>query len=217
MKTSTITLILITVTYFLTLPVTAQERTRRNPTTESDVEVKVWAAQVGYVPEDAWKVSQATVRLLFSRIGVRVRFITEPSEADPDVIGLLVWARAPHGLLQSVMGSAWQGGQRGRHANVFYDRVLVFSEDPRPHETGILLGYAIAHELAHVLCTEPGHSPIGVMKARWSHKDVVLMLQGVVKFTRAERKQIYEGMEERRLVLADQAAASLSSTGLRGR
>jgi len=177
----------------------AKDLLRRIPTAEGDVEVKVRVAQVGRVPEEVQQIAQTTVLLLYSRIGVTVRFTNEPSEMDTEAIALQVWERAPGGIGPYVMGSAWIGGRRGRRANAFYDRLEVFAGGSGPRDTGILLGYVMAHELGHVLRAEPGHSPSGVMKACWGQRDVPWMLHEAVSFSRADAKRIIDVIEERRL------------------
>lgn len=198
MRTNAFILSFMAAACFLAAPVPAKHLPPRIPATESDVEVNVRMAQVGRVPEEIQKVAQTTVRMLYSRIGVTVRFTNEPPPMDTDAIALQVWERAPGGTGLYVMGSAWLGGRRGRQANAFYNRLEQFAGRSNPRETGVLLGYVMAHELGHVLRAEPGHSPDGVMKACWAQKDVPSMLQGFVTFSSADAKRIFDVMEERR-------------------
>jgi hypothetical protein len=197
MKTNTFILSFMAAACFLAAPVPAKNL-RRIQTAESDVEVKVRVEQVGRVPEEVQRIAQTTVRLLYSRIGVTVRFTNEPPQLDTEAIALQVWERAPGGTEPYVMGSAWIGGRRGGQANAFYDRLQEFAGRSDRQDTGILLGYVMAHELGHVLRAEPGHSPTGVMKACWSQRDVPWMLQAVVGFSRADLKRIFDVIAERR-------------------
>jgi hypothetical protein len=189
MKTSAFILSFVVAACLLASPVPAKSLPRIQPA-ESGVEVKVCVAQVGRVPQEVQKVAEATVRLLFFQIGVTVRFTSEPPQTDSEAIALRVWERAPGSLPAHALGSAWLGGRGGRQANAFYDRLTEFSGNSDPREYGVLLGYAIAHELGHVLLAEPGHSPTGVMKTCWSQRDAISMLQGVVRFSRADAARI---------------------------
>lgn len=47
---------------------------------------------------------------------------------------------------------------------------------------GALLGYAVAHEIGHVLLSTGGHENFGVMKARWGFFDESLMAIGHLRF-----------------------------------
>ena len=166
---------------------------------KTDIEVTVCVAQVGLVSAEVQKTAQTTVRRLYSQIGIAVRFTNEPPQGDADAIALKVWERAPDGPGSHVMGSAWIGDENGRQANAFDDRVEKFigGYDSRDH--GIVLGYVIAHELGHILRAEPSHSPAGVMKTCWRQTDIEFMLQGKVRFTRADARRIHDVMGERRM------------------
>jgi hypothetical protein len=199
MRTNAFVLSFMAAACFLAAPVPAKDSPRRIPATESDVDVNVRVAQVGRVPEEVQQVAQTTVRLLYSRIGITVRFTNEPPQTDTEAIALQVWERAPGGTGTYVMGSAWIGGRQGRRANAFYDRLQEFAGGSGPRDTGILLGYVMAHELGHVLRAESGHSTTGVMKACWGQRDVPWMLHEAVSFSRADAKRIFDVIEERRL------------------
>jgi hypothetical protein len=196
MKTSAFILRFMAAAYILTSPLPAKNLPRIQPA-RSGVEVKVCVAQIGRVPQEVQEIGQATVRLLFLRIGVTVRFTSEPAQADNEAIALRVWERAPGSLERGALGSAWLGVRRGRQANVYYDRLTEFSPNASLRESGILLGYAMAHELGHVLRAEPGHSLAGVMKSGWNQRDATAMLQGFLCFSKADAERIFEVMAER--------------------
>ena len=150
MRTNAFILSLMAAACFLG-PVSAKDLPGRIPAAESDIEVRVLVAQAGRVPEEVQKAAQRTVQLLYSRIGVTIRFTQEPTRMDNEAIALNVWERAPHGIESTVMGSAWLGGRRGRQANAFYNRLEQYAGRSNLRETGILFGYVMAHELGHVL------------------------------------------------------------------
>jgi len=73
-------------------------------------------------------------------------------------------------------------GVRTSLATVFYDRV----KDETQHTTASLaqiLAYAIAHELGHLLLRTSGHAPSGIMHARWTPEDLVLVACRELLFT----------------------------------
>ena len=77
--------------------------------------------------------------------------------------------------------------------HVFYRRV----QNARPPRfTPVLLGYVLAHELAHVAGLE-GHSPTGIMKAQWGVGDYHMMDEGQLRFSTEEQQAIRSRLPER--------------------
>jgi len=62
-------------------------------------------------------------------------------------------------------------GERGSMASIFHSRVhdLAQMEDVTEDD---ILGHAIAHEIGHLLLRTIGHTPSGIMRARWGRKDL---------------------------------------------
>ena len=147
-----------------------------------------------------WKTGETTALQLFGRIGVHLRFANaRPAQPDSGAINLLVLNRAPKNLKPHVLGAAKTDPEYGPVVFVFYDRVLEFCASTYTEETGIVLGYVIAHELGHALRSEPGHSQAGVMKGHWDQKDAAAMLKHLVSFTRADSERIHLGLADRKL------------------
>jgi hypothetical protein len=57
------------------------------------------------------------------------------------------------------------------YAGLYPDRVKELSRDAN-WEFADLLGHAAAHEIGHLLLESAGHSPAGVMRARWETEDL---------------------------------------------
>ena len=150
-------------------------------------QVKVRVVQVGYPPGVEEALGQHTARLLFARIGIDVDF-----NGGADAILLRVWDEAPNRTDRYALGTATLSHTGTRLANVFIDRVRLFSGGSDPRKIGILLGYGMAHELGHVLRDEPEHSPAGVMKSCWSQGDKDRMLLGIIGFTPADAERMLE-------------------------
>jgi hypothetical protein len=53
-----------------------------------------------------------------------------------------------------------------------------------------VLGPAIAHEIGHLLLGQQGHSPSGIMRARWRREDYERAPQGAFKFTAGQAQSI---------------------------
>lgn len=194
---------LLTAACFLAWPASAKDVSRHVQTSQNEFEATVYVVQSCQTPDIVEKVAQATVSGLFARIDVSVRFVhSEPPQNDADAIVLRLVDHAPGSAGPYVLGSAWIYAKPRRLAYVYCDRVLAFYDGPNWRENGRILGYAIAHELGHILQAEPGHSPAGIMRAYWKRRDVVPMLQGTVTFLPADAQRIREAMADRRTMLA---------------
>jgi hypothetical protein len=179
-------------------PASAKDVAYHIQTVRSDFQITIYVAHSCHTPVIVGRVAEETVFQLFERIGVSVRFIhAQPPPADSEAIALRIMEHAPGSLGPHVLGSAWVAREHPQ-ANVFCDRLMQFYCGPNLSETGVLQGYAMAHELGHVLRADPGHSPAGVMRACWKQTDVVMMLQRVVNFCRADAERIHEVLEQRR-------------------
>jgi hypothetical protein len=55
-----------------------------------------------------------------------------------------------------------------------------------PASLEILLGHVAAHEIAHLLLGSNSHTPKGLMRAHWSHKQLDEMLHGALGFSEAQ-------------------------------
>jgi hypothetical protein len=56
-------------------------------------------------------------------------------------------------------------------------------------DAGMLLGFVIAHELGHLILG-PGHTPDGIMCARWEGKEVRALRQRWLRFNRTQAQSI---------------------------
>ncbi len=68
-----------------------------------------------------------------------------------------------------------------------------------------VLGPAIAHELGHLLLRQPGHSPTGIMRARWRREDYERAPRGAFNFTAEQAEQMRAEVRERKVQQAAQA------------
>jgi hypothetical protein len=146
--------------------------------------------------------AEAVAAALFARIGIGIRW-RGLSDCPQDAVEVIVVKNTPTALMPNAAGYARP--LDGRHAVVFLDRVAsVVTPDKVPD----LLGYAIAHEIAHVL-EGPGtrHSGRGVMRERWSAEDLQMMGWGALSFTPEDVERISHGRELRTANVAASRAA----------
>jgi hypothetical protein len=162
-------------------------------TVENRPKVKVLVQCEGRIPLDVRGVGEVTLRQLFSRIGITIVLISRQRQTDPGTIVLELWDYAPRNLDRYTMGRATVGDNT-RLANVYLDRVTEFAASSDPRKAGSILGYAMAHEIGHLLRDEPTHEPTGIMKAHWTGVDAQEMFVGVVAFTSADVERIFRVM-----------------------
>jgi hypothetical protein len=72
----------------------------------------------------------------------------------------------------------------GYIVEVYYEAVETLAQT-KQSEVSTLLGFAMAHELGHLLLG-PQHAPRGVMRAAWDLNDLEAMRQGCLRFRPAE-------------------------------
>jgi hypothetical protein len=168
-----------------------------SPAPAREFEVTVTVGGVCTLPAGALDRALKTATELFVPTGVKLRFAAiEQEQPGADAIWLRLMARAPRHAGPRVLGAAMMAS-RPPAALVFCDRIMEFAQPGNSKDTGVLLGYAISHELGHILRNEPGHCGFGVMKATWRHTDIVLMLQGVMAFSNQDRAHIQAGLTAR--------------------
>jgi hypothetical protein len=157
----------------------------------SDASLKDVTVQVVPLPGiDPGTLTEATaiVERIYGAFGVRLHM---SSNAEPSADGRNPWRRIvvkpsatrdfPSAFGTSrVMGiSPRNGDAPGRIAYVFYDAV---SRTAKGHDLPVfaLLGYAMAHELGHLLLPTDVHGQAGVMRGNWDSNDMRMMRLGTL-------------------------------------
>ena len=95
-----------------------------------------------------------------------------------------------------VMGKAFvedHGG--GTMADAYFQAIQARSEHHQG-DSGLLLGFVMAHELGHLLLG-PGHTPEGVMQAAWGQKQMDALRQRWLRFTEKGATRIRRALESR--------------------
>lgn len=77
----------------------------------------------------------------------------------------------------------------GSQADVFYAKIIGF-RTAGPADRKTLLGYAMAHELGHLLLGCNSHSPRGLMRAVWGPTEFSLMAQGAFVLSEDQSQNI---------------------------
>jgi len=121
--------------------------------------------------------------------GARIEWLrgTPPRSTERFTIQLIV-RRTGAGVVEDphVMGTVLgrEHEQRGT-AFVFYEPVLRLVH-AREREVAQVLGYAMAHEIGHLLLPAPAHSSTGIMHEGWDTDDLRRIVSGALTFTPAQ-------------------------------
>ena len=172
------------------------------------------------VPGGVWKISSATAARVFKRAGVRILWLNcSPDDPKRDeqcrdrpspearVLRILppemtAKTRAPG--IEFGRAQLTPDGSRGTYASVYWGRVQKLasggarsvslgrdSTSARLKEARIL-GYVLAHELAHLFGVH--HSKAGVMHGPWTPSELAALLQGSLRFQAREEERIRESL-----------------------
>ena len=135
-----------------------------------------------------WVAADAAseVTRLYAAVGVPTIWrAAAPSDDRSDVIHVIVLPDAT-GILgrhtDIVMGAAVSTPGSTRVAYVYYRRMREEAERYGASVSQVL-ACAIAHEIGHLLIPEAGHSPAGLMRARWRRDDFERADQGLMRFS----------------------------------
>ncbi|HZP17557.1 MAG TPA: hypothetical protein VFB00_06310 [Terriglobales bacterium] len=113
---------------------------------------------------------------------------------------------------EDVLGLAAQDSDgSGAYCYIFRDKLEQVSGTYISAQR--LLGYAMAHEIGHLIKGSHSHSPAGVMSAVWSRKQLQLAARGALGFTPEEAAAIRARLwspKQSASVSASQAAVQLS-------
>jgi hypothetical protein len=140
-----------------------------------------------HVPAHVLERSKDEVTRIFAGAGLAVCWTeTAPRFTVTIVSHVLGYARAG----SPVMGMALRRAS-GSTAQVFFSQVQQFAHAYRIN-LSTMLAYVIAHEIGHLLLPGNGHSPTGVMQARWDKALVHGAATGSLTFTEAQAARIRE-------------------------
>jgi hypothetical protein len=171
-------------------------------------ELQVTVYDVAKVPHETREEAFEVLRWVFRRAGIRLRVTAgdlkaeeasifnyarpKPGVSDVEArcaarqdIALQVIDGQPRGLRPTVLGMAQPWARDGLNVKVFDARIDVEArKDHLDHAT--VLGYAMAHEIGHVLLRNNIHSAGGLMASLWRNLEVQRMGSRLLTFARQE-------------------------------
>jgi hypothetical protein len=155
-----------------------------------------------HVPPTVLAGAQETASYIFAKSGIEIHWMLcgredeSPEErsacSQPEFPGHLDVHIVSdcRSLPISVFGISYLSPEGiGSQADVFYARIAAFRKS-NPAELQVLLGYAMAHELGHLLLGSNSHSPAGLMRGDWRTKDLADMAQGGLGFNDEQTQKI---------------------------
>src|SRR5215469_13398280 len=152
-----------------------------------------------HVPATVLKGAQQTVSFIFAKSGIKVHWIfcgrqyeslgQSRACSQAGHFDLRIVNDCPN-LPISVFGISYVSYEgMGTQADVFYTKITAFRADGLVDRT-TLLGYAMAHELGHLLLGCNSHSPRGLMRADWGPEELNLMARGALDLSDDQSQNI---------------------------
>lgn len=151
------------------------------------------STEVGVVESTFLAESEDTATDIFSKIGVHLTWRTGHKNKGPSTaaecpghpsacdISVEIVAHAPATASRGALAMAKPYADSGVRISVFFDRVAPLRQ--RHHASpATVLGYVLAHEIAHVLQGVARHSERGIMLARWTENEFAQMGIGALTF-----------------------------------
>jgi hypothetical protein len=158
-------------------------------------------------PPDLLRDGQAAASYIFAGIHVQLIWTGQRQQVVSTVAGCVgepathdlsveIIPHAPASFSDVALAMALPYADSGVRTVIFYDRV-----DPllRGHNApqATILGYVLAHEIAHVLQGIARHSETGIMRARWTDNDFKQMGIRVLMFTAEDIQLMRRRLEPR--------------------
>jgi hypothetical protein len=149
------------------------------------------------VPADVVSGGKATVARLYDLAGVDIAWIDAQVDAacasfnprathDTFTVQMIVRPRLSHAVLGYVRGRA---RDTSGVAYISFDQTTRAARD-RTQQPADVFGYAMAHEIAHLLLPTVVHTPHGLMRERWQDDDFRNIAAGYLRFTPSEEALI---------------------------
>jgi hypothetical protein len=146
-------------------------------------------------PDAMLKGAKDDVSRIYRQAGIDITWV-EPSDARPAAgfaIRIAIRRRpvasSTHHPGQILGRSIGDTHDIGGSAFVFRDGIAAVAR-VRQQDVARLLGYAMAHEMGHLLLPYPAHSTGGIMRAAWDGDDLRHIANGTMLFTAAQTSLI---------------------------
>ena len=163
----------------------------------SKVGLGLWLGNHAGVPGMVVNSARTYVEAIYRAIGIQVQWREDPGDRPRPLVVVVVpdtRARAFGVRDISSLGVALQGQGGGASAFVFYDRVEHAATKNRV-DAAMVLGAALAHEIAHGVLGRGAHAHSGLMRASWEEQEFRLIKSGLPLFTSLERQALRNALQ----------------------
>ena len=154
------------------------------------------------IPGVVMSTGEMEAARLFRELGIRLDWTLDggkDNEPASGAIEITFQPHAPQGFAtperQKALAFAQPYSRDPALITVFGDRVIACLSRYDQNQAGRVLGYILAHEIAHVLEGESRHSETGVMKAEWNQEEFRLMTVSGLTFALEDRNMIRRALQ----------------------
>ena len=151
--------------------------------------IAVTAYNHAAVAADVFGAAKSTLDRIFAAAGVALVWVDSAAETPPDRVRLVVRRRAEDPALRTMGQAIVERNSCGGIAFVFYAVVLDQARRAE-RDVSAVLGYAMAHELGHLLLPAPAHTHRGVMRPEWDGDDLRHVGDGSLAFSPEQSRAI---------------------------
>ncbi len=112
----------------------------------------------------------------------------------PSVLRVQILSHGPNGFAPQALGYALPCALRGTQVTLYADRIEQVSRTTLALFYRVL-GYALAHELGHVLLRSAEHDDSGLMKSVWSKSDWQRAAISIIPFAPDQARRLADGLQ----------------------
>jgi hypothetical protein len=125
--------------------------------------------------------------------GIDMSSAASPKSEQRSYVVVRVLRPTPERILPDALGFSLPFASSGAHVSIFYDRVDGIARSMNT-VSYVVLGYAVAHEVGHVLLRSSEHTTGGLMQGRWNRASWRLASAGLLAFRREDAERMGEGL-----------------------
>ena len=169
---------------------------RKPDSTTPDVTVYVLSGSPTSLP--ILNRAQFVATKLFLSIGVEIAWRGQERGSRADLEGAIEIqfdSKVADGFQPGALAYSMPYATSGTRIHVLVERVLAA---PSPELAGSYLGYALTHEITHILEGISRHSTEGIMKAKWNDRDFQQMAFRSLRFASEDAGLVRRALDRRK-------------------